>query len=585
MVKTAYFTDRNGSSNAFKRLELARTMLTFTEFDFTFFWEQSIDAGKTAKRTGQLPKATVGNAKAAILKCHPYVNAAANNDYSDIVLDCIIDYICRSERLSDDELWTRCISSKIPYEAAIFKRISEYKTFRGINEWTAVSTLQAYAKRKLEFIFGEGNENAETSILRKKYFDLAFSVAANECATPAAALPSVKRFNVSLMPGAVFTLNNSVTKSIYRRISDNLIKVPDFENFEKVHSDILQDKFAADAFKFISEMSVPLEPEMNLFAAGVAEIPDEIYSVSSLKAIIDLEFDLCVQNNIFFKKCETCGRYFYIDGDSFGDRFCDRVTGNGKTCTENFEALRLSIAAARRSGENLGLKETPPSDTFEQEQQDYLVNKEEFFPGIGERVQIKYSKPVREFTPAEVPDELERRGQKLYNSLYKRVGKAMSEQEFREWSQYLSNMKRNIKTGEGSAEQLSQFLDYSEKLADEIKRAVKDKKPMRREPVERLTRFAATTDNMHSIGTRRFPEYVSDENVTGEFIPYNAVDYDDETDNFAPFKPEIISTAKVLSDGSPFDEPNEPETVEIDGRQVTLTKPKWERVYRDEIDS
>jgi hypothetical protein len=386
------------------------------------------------------------------------------------------------------------------------------------------------------------------------------------------------------MPGAVFTLNNSVTKSIYRRISDNLIKVPDFENFEKVHSDILQDKFAAAAFKFISEMDVPLEPEMNLFAASVAEIPDEIYSVSSLKAIIDLEFDLCAANNIHFKKCETCGRFFIIDGDGFGMRYCDRVTGNGKTCIENFDDLRLSIAAARRGNAD-SAEQVHPTHADEK---DYLVNKEEFFPGIGERVQIKYSKPVREFTPAEVPDELERRGQKLYNSLYKRVGKAMSEQEFREWSQYLSNMKRNIKTGEGSAEQLSQFLDYSEKLADEIKRAVKDKKPMRREPVERLTRFAATTDNMHSIGTRRFPEYIADENVrenAGEFIQDNADFYDDEDDNFTPFKPEIIPSVKaIFKDGSPFDEPGEPETVEIDGRQVTLTKPKWERVYRDDID-
>jgi hypothetical protein len=369
------------------------------------------------------------------------------------------------------------------------------------------------------------------------------------------------------MPGAVFTLNNSVTKSIYRRISENLIKVPDYSVYEKNNSEILQDKFAAEAYKYISEMTEPLEPDMNLFAASVAGIPDEIYSVTSLKGIIDLEFDLMVQNDIHFKKCDTCGRFFIINKNNFGERFCDRVTGNGKTCSDNYHELIGSIAAVR-SGNT---ENTIVPDTNASPEREYLVDKEEFFPNLGEKIQIKYSKPVREFTPAEVPDESERRGQKLYNSLYKRVGKGMSEQEFREWSQYLSNMKRNIKTGEGSAEQLNSFLDYSEKLCDEIKRSVKDKKPMRREPVERLTRFAESTDNMHRIGTRSFPEYEAD-------------------DGFIPFKPEVIKQQPVenpkilFTDGSPFDEPDTTETVEIDGRQVTLTKPKWERVYREELE-
>jgi hypothetical protein len=68
-------------------------------------------------------------------------------------------------------------------------------------------------------------------------------------------------------------------------------------------------------------------------------------------------------------------------------------------------------------------------------------------------------------------------------------------------------MKRNVKTGEGSLDQLYQFLDYSDKLSDEIKRAARQKRTISSEPVARLTRFAKLTDNMHSIGDIPFPEY------------------------------------------------------------------------------
>jgi hypothetical protein len=67
---------------------------------------------------------------------------------------------------------------------------------------------------------------------------------------------------------------------------------------------------------------------------------------------------------------------------------------------------------------------------------------------------------------------------------------------------------------------------------------------MRREPVEKLSRFAGMTDNMHNMRGAKFP------------------DYDD-----APLPPIVIPIDTV--DGSE-------ETVEIDGSKAKLTKPKWE---------
>jgi hypothetical protein len=558
---TVYFTDREGSANAFHKLEPGRAIISFTEFDFTFFWEQSIEAGKAAKKTGQLPKQTVGNAKSAIIKCHPYLSAAANTDYNHIVIDCIIDYILSSERMTEDELWMRCISSKIPYENAIFTRLSDYKTFRGINQWKTVSALQKYAKRKTDFIFGSvpGDPaiDAHTALLRKSYFDLAYSVASNECRIPKKLLPSIRLTNMSLSPSAVFTVNNSVTKSIYRRFAEKLEKVPDFSGYEAQNGDFLYDKFALEAFSFVENAERPMEPDMNLFAAAISALPEEVYILESLKSAIDLEFDLMFSQGIYLKKCDTCGRYFIVDENGFGTRFCDRVGTNSKTCRETFDTLRGSIASAiRPAAPASALEEKTSGDTApqtentadaaetEEKKIEYIVDKKEYIPELDEVVEIKYGAPKREFEPSEVPEALERRGQKLYNALYKRTGKGITDAEFREWSQYLSNMKRNIKVGEGSAAQLSDFLDYSDKMFEEIKRSLREHIPMRREPVERLTRFAGMTDNMHNMRGAKFP------------------DYDD-----APLPPVVIPIDTV--DGSE-------ETVEIDGRKAKLTKPKWE---------
>jgi hypothetical protein len=549
-------------------------MISFTEFDFTFFWEQSLEAGKVAKKTGQLPKQTVGNAKSAVIKCHPYLAAAANTDYNHIVLDCIIDYILSSERMTEDELWMRCVSSKIPYENALFTRLSDYKTYRGINQWKTVSGLQKYAKRKTDFIFGslpgEAAIDERTAYLRKSYFDLTYSVASNECRIPKKLLPSVRLTNMSLSPSAVFTVNNSVTKSIYRRYAEALEKVPDLSAYESQSGDFLYDKFALQAYSYIENIERPMEPDMNLFAAAIGTLPEEVYILQSLKAAIDLEFDLMFSQGVYLKRCETCGRYFVVDKDGFGIRFCDRVGTNGKTCRETFDTLRGSIASAIRPPaaepadtkapqsaaktikvtkvtENIETPEYTEADTVpdytETPEEPFIVDKKEYYPDLDEVVEIKYGAPKREFEPSEVPETLERRGQKLYNALYKRTGKAISEAEFREWSQYLSNMKRNIKVGEGSAAQLSDFLDYSDKMFEEIKRSLKEHIPMRREPVEKLTRFAGMTDNMHNMRGAKFPDY--DDALPPVVIPIETVDGSEET-------------------------------VEIDGRKAKLTKPKWE---------
>ena len=125
MDNIVYFSVND--NNNFYKIELSKTLLHFIEFDFTYFWEQCIEAGRIARKTGRLPQNLVSNAKIVIGKAHPYIEARITSDYSEIVTDCIIEYICHSERIGLEELWARCISPKNLYESAIYSGVTGRK--------------------------------------------------------------------------------------------------------------------------------------------------------------------------------------------------------------------------------------------------------------------------------------------------------------------------------------------------------------------------------------------------------------------------------------------------------------------------
>ncbi len=435
-------------SNNLYKLELCRTLLHFTEFDFTYFWERCMDAGRAAKKSGHLPASTVSNAKSVICAAHPYIEAMINSDYSDIVTDCIIEYICHSERISVDELWVRCISPKSKYEEAIFNRISMFRSGKASNGWTNIVRIQEYARNKLDFIYNTNEEKTpdtpEVLKTRKEYFDVSCSVAANELGITGDQLPSVSVCNIGLAPNSTF-MNAKVAKAVYRRFSEALqlggdMSVPPSKNCEYI-----KDKLAMDAYDFVRGMKRPGEIDMKFALEAMADNPTEVYLPNSFKAMIDLEFDLIMKNGFVLRKCEECGKYFIAEDDSF---LCSRINSSGMTCRQQSNALKTAIAEASEA-----LRATE-NDT--------------------DNEQIKKGEAI--------PAELEKRGQRIYNALYKRVGKSMEENEFREWSRYLSDMKKNIKTGEATLEQLNEFLDYSDRLCTEVKKGKMTKQTQFRYP-------------------------------------------------------------------------------------------------------
>lgn len=566
--KIIRFTVRDNTN--IYRLELAKTLLYFIEYDFTYFWEQCIDAGRNARKTGRLPLSQISNAKNIISKAHPYIEACIGSDFAGIVTDCIIEYICQSDRITLDELWGRCISSKNQYENAIFKRISEYKTNRAINQWFNIVRIQEYARNKLSFIFDpdESGSVFSNEILRtrREYFDLACSLSANEMGYPCRQLPSVKVYNAASLPNSSFVIGK-VAKAIYRRYSEVFANAAEINLPEAGDYSLTRDKLALDAYSYVKGMTRPAEIDMKFTLEAILENPEEVFLPDSLKAVIDLEFDLMYKEGISIRKCENCHRYFSAVTNSI---YCDRVNSSGKTCRQQHEALNASLTAA--SGDE---NDIPELNTLAPEEKD---NPQQ--PAIPS---WRLVPPPNKGVP--VPKEMEKHGQRIYNALYKRLGKGMEENEFKEWSQYLSNMKRNVKTGDSTVEQLEDFLNYSDKLVEAVKAAVKNKNT--KLPVyykEQFTQVALSDadsqENSLTINGNDYSEIpvkpLSLSQTTSE-NPYTESD-------IKPFMPEAFASLEEAINSEHSDKKIivTGKTVKKEKKAIEIKEPSWERMTKEE---
>ncbi len=594
--KTVKFSVRDNTN--IYNLELAKALLYFTEYDFTYFWEQCIDAGRQARSSGRLPQNIISNAKNIISKAHPYIEAMISSDFADICTDCIIEYICQSEMITLDELWTRCISSKNLYENTIFKRISQFKTNRAINGWVNIVRLQEYARNKISFIY-DPDENGSlvsrgTVRTRRDYFDLASSVAANELGFPCKQLPSTKLCTSASLPESTFIISK-VSKAIYKRYSETFAKAGEVHLSETMDYTYNRDKIAMDSYSYIKGMTRPALIDMKFALEAILETPEEVYFPDSFKAIIDLEFNLMYGEDIYIRKCVSCSRYFAVDTVS---EHCDRVNSSGKTCREAYEETIIPV-------------HVPEPEPIEPAPEAEYVNKTFSEPTPYPSMVKDNIPPWRLVQPPNkgvpVPAEMEKHGQRLYNAMYKRIGSGIDENEFREWSQYLSNMKRNVKIGEATLNQLEDFLKYSDNLADAVKAASKQKKNAKvpvynysqtelnlnyvlskeDEDKEIPVSSVIKASDVSDIQTHTMPSFdsfdgnntvVDDTVATATVVSYNE-------QNVKPFMPESFNS---LADAMMMEHSNthievSPENLQKAAEKPALIKePEWQRLTREE---
>ena len=233
-------------------------------------------------------------ARTELAKCHPYVRACLENEYSQAVIDCIIDCICFSENISAEELWFRCISPVTDYEKAIFDRLCAYRTGRASNQWVNVLRIREYAMTKAEFIYRTGGDRH----VKREYFDLAFGVAADNVGCGNELSGSFRICSPAEL--AVQTqLMGRTAKSIAGRLSFMLDSAEHIS--PRLVNESTCDKVAMDIFSYLRDMPPPEENELGFAADELSMLPDNIYFPDSFKGAVDMELYAMERENVPFK--------------------------------------------------------------------------------------------------------------------------------------------------------------------------------------------------------------------------------------------------------------------------------------------
>lgn len=401
MEKTLRIVGKN--SNEILTLRYPSSLLDFCDYDFSYFAKHSIDLCNESLKTGVPDFDRMAELRRDVQTAHGYIENNIRTIYEKIVLDCWIDYVCRRDSISISQLWNRFIRCKSEFDKFVFQRLCDFRYNRSINEWQNIVRVQDYARCKVDFIFVDGISTVEEAVARRNYFDLTFSVTAREMGCRIEDLGMVKTFSIGRVPTAPF-LFPTISKDIVRNV------LTDFD-YSEDYSDIgeygeLSDRIAMDAF---SKMRAGLPKDLSNYGVVRGKMDgyfEKLYMPCSLKAAIDLEIDVMIENGGWLAKCKRCGRYYLRDRD-YTSEYCSRIVPNGKTCLELWE------------------EEHPK-------------------PTIDAAMEKKCS---------DVTDEM-----------YARVDKTMSVKEYEYWYNYLEAMKQKVRNGEISIEELDNFLNYSLKV-------------------------------------------------------------------------------------------------------------------------
>ena len=385
-----------------------------------------------------------------------------------------------------------------------------------------------------------------------------------------------------------------MSKNIYLRLSDVLRDAEMWD--EKTLNDHNRDQTALDAFSYVKDMPRPAENDMRFALEAVSELPDTVYVPDSFKAMIDLEFSLMSQKGIYMSKCPRCGRFFVRDLDEKSP-YCHRVNSSGMTCTEQINE-ELGIAAMKR-GEAPAEEKPVSEDIASENETEKIVNEEAAEPvSQSEPAPEAQSEPAKPVTfdekppqPIEIPKELEKRCQRVYNMLYKRIGTLMTEKEFREWSGYLSDTKRDLREGNAEISQMEEFLDYWETaVKKQSRKSRRHKEEVYDAPAYPENVPVSHSDNEGNELSSMFDEAVkAAEEKEDSGISPAGTEAAPEERSFKPFNPPKYSTVleammdgkykseELLSDSSGDSAADG--DITVNGKKITL--PNWERITRE----
>lgn len=391
------------NSSEIFQLRYPFSLLTFCDYDLSYFAENAVAVCDEALHSGELDSDRVTDLRNSLRNMHVYIEHNLRTVYDKIVLDCWIDYICRRDNIGTSGLWNRFIDCKTPFEKSVFVRLCEYRYNKGINEWLNLVRVQDYAKNKVYFLFSKELSGVEEASARRNYFDLMFSVTARELGCRLEDLGVTQVFSAGRAPSAPF-MYPSISKDIVKNLLSDFDYSDDYSDIGSYEA--LSDQIAMDAF---SHMKSGLQQELssyNMSRPAMENAPGKIYMPCGLKAAVDLEIDALLESGGWLARCKRCGRY-YVKDSEYTEDYCS-LPGKGRTCLEIYEAEH----------------------------------------------------PRTRVTP-----EMEHECREIMDEMYDRVtAGTLSLKEYEGWRLYLEAMKGKVNNGEIQPDDLNAFIAYSRSM-------------------------------------------------------------------------------------------------------------------------
>lgn len=391
------------TSNEIFMLRYPRSVLNFCDYDLAYFAENAIAACNDALKNGETDTDRISDLRSSIKNAHVFIEHHLRTTYDKIVLDCWIDYVCRRDNVGTASLWNRFMGCRSAFEREVFSRLCDLRYNRAINEWLNLVRVQDYARNKISFVFSKPLTGADEAAARRNYFDLMFSVTAQELGCRTDELGVTKVFTLGRVPSAPFMFP-MISKDIIKNLLSDLDYSEDYSNED--FSPELSDNIAMDAFAHMKHGLAQEFDSYNITRSRVENASSRVYMPCGLKAAVDLEIDALIESGGWLSRCKRCGRYFLRDSEHTQE-YCSLMNPGGLTCLEIYE------------------KDHP---------KDYL-------------------------TP-----ELERACSELTDMMYARIDKDMELAEYESWKVYLDALSEKVKNGEIPPDELREFLRYSRSM-------------------------------------------------------------------------------------------------------------------------
>lgn len=397
------------NSNDIYSVSVPSNLLGFCRYDFSRFMAECSRLCRECTQSGEYPLDKILPVRNSVSGCHRYVENNIRTVFDKIVVDCWIEYICRHGEITTAALWSSLIGASDPFQNAIFQRLTEYRTHKAINQWINLLKMQEYTKKKVDFVFGSKISSPEEAAVKLNFFDLMFSVAANEQGYSLENIGSVHFCKPGRTVGAPF-IYSGVSKEIVNNLFKD-VSFADSQPYVSREEGVMSDWEAMDAFAVIkNHLPEHGDSVAKTIQKSLNRIPDNVFIPSGFKAMIDLEIDTIVNMGGYLQRCARCGNY-YLKNSHYTSDYCDTVHRDGSTCREMMEA------------------DAP--------------------------------EPLSEKEIAVFNEKAE----SLYRKMAEKVNFEISQRDFAEWSGNFDVIRTNVISGRATDSDFEDFVEYSEQLA------------------------------------------------------------------------------------------------------------------------